>query len=166
MAWKEWAARIGGYALAPYTGGASIAIGEGIAQGLHNNEAIKEADATTQAATQQGVQAQQGALQRAGDVYTQQRQDTQNLANAPYQTLGSLMGINIPSLGAPAGNVPTSNDPTGWGVGLHPRQPGEPLTVQPGNYDFAPGFTGQTLAGLVNWQNAAKAKTGSAYKRA
>ena len=112
MAWKEWAARIGGYAAAPWTGGASIAIGEGLAQGFKANDAINDAKDTQEAATQQGLQRQQSALQTAGDVYGQQRADTQNLAGQPYQTLGSLMGMNIAPIGAPAGNVPMTPPPT------------------------------------------------------
>ncbi len=166
MGWGEWVARIGGYVAAPFTGGASIPIGEGIAQGLHNNDAIKQADQTQQAATQQATQAQQRAMQTAGDVYGQQRQDTQNLAVAPYQTLGSLMGINIPSLGAPMGNVPTTASPSGRKPGLNPADQVAPMSVQPGDYNFAPGFSGQTLAQLVNWQNKAKANSASSYKRA
>ncbi len=166
MGWGEWAARIGGYALAPWTGGASIAIGEGIAQGLHSKDAVKDATATQQAATNQAVDKQQTALRTAGDVYGQQRQDTQNLAGIPYQTLGGLMGLNIPSIGAPMGNVPTTANPSGRPRGLMPADQVAPMSVQPGNYDYAPGFTGQTLAQLVDWSNNAKNKTGSSYKRA
>ena len=129
MGWGEWAARIGGYVAAPFTGGASIAIGEGIAQGLHNKGAVDKADATQQAATQQGLQQQQRALQTAGDVYGQQRADTQNLAGQSFQTLGGLMGMNIQPIGPPVGAMPSTASPTGMPTGLVAANQTRPLGV-------------------------------------
>ncbi len=170
MGWGEWAARIGGYALAPFTGGASVPIGEGIAQGLHSNAAVKDATATQQAATQQAVGQQQSALRTAGDVYGQQRQDTQNLAGIPYQTLGGLMGMNIPAIGPAAGNVPSTASPMGFQRGLVPASEAPPLGVQQGNFLLpagAPQGMPTTLAQLAALAPAtAKAKSTSGYKRA
>ncbi len=137
-----------------------------VVRGVTANSALNNAQASQQAATDAAMARNDQANQRIGDVYQQQRQDTQNLANVPYQTLGSLMGMNIANIGPATGNIPTTVNPTGRPRGLMPADQVAPMSVQPGNYDFAPGFTGQTLAQLVDWQKNAKAKTSSSYKRA
>lgn len=119
MGWGEWVARIGGYAAAPFTGGASIPIGEGIAQTLGNREAIADANQTQQQATQQALGLQQGAQQTNLAALNQQRADYQHQANAPYQTLAGLAGITIPNVGS-----------IGWGgpqmSGQGPQAPTQP----------------------------------------
>lgn len=136
MSWTSWIPRIAGYVAAPFTGGVSIPIGEGIAQGVTAHDAINKADATQQAGTAQAMAPQQQATRASGDAYTQQRADTQNLFGQPYQTLGSLMGLNIAPIGAPMGSVPTSNNPNGGPASF---RVGGPLTVQPGNWTPTPG---------------------------
>ncbi len=104
MSWKSWTARIVGYGLAPFTGGASIPIGEGIAQGIGSNKAIDEANAAQQAGTDRAVAEQQRASGIASDVYNQQRNDlapwTQQGGQAA-NTLGGLLGFTptAPSAG-------------------------------------------------------------------
>jgi hypothetical protein len=102
MGWGSWALRLGGYALAPWTGGASALAGEAVAQGMENRGAIDDANADQQAATDRALDLQRGA-QRTH----QQRADTNNLFGTPYRTLGSLMGIDIQPIG------PMSFDDTG-----------------------------------------------------
>jgi len=99
MGWEEWAARIGGYALAPFTGGASAIVGEGIAQGLRGKDAINQAQQAQQQATDDAMRRNDHALGVSGDIYNQQRADMNQLFMPGYQTLGSLMGIPVASIG-------------------------------------------------------------------
>jgi hypothetical protein len=125
MGWKAWAARIGGYAAAPWTGGASIAIGEGLAQGLDRHEAVSEAREQQQAGTDRAQQRLDTAQAIQGNVYNQQRQDYQSLANAPYQALGGLMGLSIPSIGPVAFAGQQSQTPgPGFRGGMNGLEPG------------------------------------------
>lgn len=108
MSWKSWAARIGGYAAAPWTGGASIAVGEGIAQGLEGNEAIDDANQAQQQATNQAVAEQQKASGISADVYQQQRADLapyRDLGGQAFSTLGGLMGFSQAAAAAPTTSV-------------------------------------------------------------
>ncbi|HEX2594698.1 MAG TPA: hypothetical protein VHL34_24560 [Rhizomicrobium sp.] len=100
MSWKAWVPRIAGYALAPWTGGASIAIGEGIAQGVSSNEAVDKANAQQQAGTDAAMAEQRRASGIASDVYQQQRNDL-----APYRDMG---GQAASTLGGLLGFAPTA----------------------------------------------------------
>lgn len=53
-AWS-WVARIGGYVAAPFTGGASIPIGEAVAQGISNQEASSKANQQLQAGNDKAI---------------------------------------------------------------------------------------------------------------
>lgn len=134
MGWKSWAARIGGYAAAPWTGGASIPVGEAIAQGIESHGAVNTANQQQQAGTREAGE-RLGAAQTANaELYNQQRQDYQNLANAPFQTLGGLMGMAIP-------NIEPVNTSTGM-IATHPMPMGRlriPEGAAPGSMLGAPG---------------------------
>src|SRR5678815_2598814 len=96
MSWKAWVARAAGYGLAPFTGGASIPIGEGIAQGISGNEAIDTANAQQQAGTDRAVAEQQRASSVASDIYSQQRNDLapwREQGGQAANTLGGLLGF-------------------------------------------------------------------------
>lgn len=98
MGWLSGLARIGGYALAPFTGGASIPIGEAVAQGIGSHDAVKKATGQ-QAASVAGAQQRLDAAGRtAGNVLNQQRGDYQSFANLPFQTLAQLSGIQVPDV--------------------------------------------------------------------
>ena len=113
MSWKSWAARIGGYAAAPWTGGASIPIGEAIAQGIGAHEAINKAEKQQAAGTT-------AANATIGQTYNQQRADYQNQANRPLQSLAQMSGIQIPDVGPVALNGGTLNAPS---AGVMPQSP-------------------------------------------
>lgn len=117
--WGDWEKRI--KQLLP--------LGADIFRGINAKSALKDAQKTEQAATQQALKSQQAALQTAGDVYKQQRADTQNLAGQSFQTLGGLMGMNIAPIGAPTGAVPSTASPTGMPTGLVPASQTRPLQV-------------------------------------
>lgn len=91
----KWGARIGGYALAPVTGGASIPIGESIAQGIGNYEASGEANKAIQAGAAQGI-----------DTYNQAFQPYMNMGGQAANTLSGLMGFT--PMSASAQGMPTS----------------------------------------------------------
>lgn len=164
MSWKSWIPRIAGYGLAPFTGGASIAIGEGIAQGIGNSEAINTANQQQQAATQQ-------AQRIGGDVYTQQRADAQNLFGQPYQTLGGLLGMNIAPIGAPGGQVQTTANPAGFPRGLVENSPPQIRPgIKPGSINTGltplPVQTAATLNDLRKLASKSKSTSGYAKARA
>jgi hypothetical protein len=162
MSWSSWIPRIVGYAAAPFTGGASIAIGEGIAQGIGNKQALDKAKGEQQAATLEAQKQQQLANMASGDTLTQQRADAQNLFGQPYQTLGGLLGMNIAPIGAPTGTVMTSAAPTGMPAGL---VTGRTPQVQPAWMPQTPsdlsggGLRGGTLASLAMQATPANAKS-------
>lgn len=170
MGWGSTLARIGGYlgyavpGIGPVLGQITSGIGEGIAQGIDNKGALDKQQAQLQAGTDK-------AARTAGDVYAQQRADTQNLFGQPYQTLGGLMGLNIAPIGAPMGNVPTTAAPTGHPAGLQPAT--QPLQVWPGVpgtpsdlVPFRPGESPATLAQLNQLSSGgAQARSASSYGR-
>jgi hypothetical protein len=80
-AWS-WVARIGGYAAAPFTGGASIPIGEAIAQGISSNEATDKQNEQLQAGNQAAM-----------DVYGKTLQPAVDRGNAAGSTLAMMMGL-------------------------------------------------------------------------
>jgi len=136
--WASWISR-----LAPVATTAA-----GIVQGVQNSKAIDKANQEQKAATQAAMQIQQQAQQRAGDVYQQQRADTQNLFGQPYQTLGGLLGMNIAPIGPANGRIPTSAQPAGVPAALAPNVPMQaPYPGSPSN--------GQPLQGapIGLWQN-------------
>ena len=98
MSWQSWVARIGGYAAAPWTGGASIPIGEAIAQGINANEGVDKAVGQQGAATASANQRLDAAGGVNKQVFDSQRRDFQSLANAPYQSLAQMSGIDIPNI--------------------------------------------------------------------
>lgn len=96
-AWS-WVARIGGYAAAPWTGGASIGIGEGIAQGLENNDAAKKANEQLQAGNDKAI-----------GLYGQTFAPYLNAGAQASNTLAGMMGFT-PSPAAQT-TAPTGVDP-------------------------------------------------------
>ncbi len=118
MSWKSWLPRIAGYGLAPFTGGASIPIGEGISQAVGNNEAIDQANAQQNAATDKATAEQQRATGIASDVYDTQRADLapyRDMGGQAFTTLGGLMGFSpsatAPSTAPPARTATTTIPP-------------------------------------------------------
>lgn len=116
--WKAWLPKVKEF----------LPLASDLVRGITANSALNKANKQQQEATDKALKINQGALETAGNVYQQQRQDTQNLANIPYQTLGNLMGITIPDIG-PASNVVTSASPTGNPTGLVPASQTRPLGV-------------------------------------
>lgn len=112
-------------------------VGAQVYGGLNTRSALKQAQEQQQAGTQAAMQIQNQALNRAGDIYNQQRADTQNLFGQPYQTLGGLIGLNIAPIGPANGRIPTSAQPTGVPTGLNPNvpltepYPGAPAAAEP-----------------------------------
>lgn len=103
MGWQSWLSRGIGYGLAPFTGGLSAGIGEGIAQGIDASKGIDKAVGQQTAATAGAQQRLDAAGQTAGNVLNQQRNDFQSFANAPFQTLAQLSGVSIPNVQPMAG---------------------------------------------------------------
>jgi hypothetical protein len=133
MAW-EWVARIGGYAAAPFTGGASIPVGEAIAQGISSHKAAGKAEEQLQGANQQAVDLYGQAL----GPFVQQGQQASN-------TLGGLMGFAPAPAGAPGGLASMGRSTTG--ATMYPngttgriRPPDAPVT---GQAQARPGSLGQ-----------------------
>jgi hypothetical protein len=128
---------------------AAAQLGAPIAEGIIGHNAINAANKASQQATNQALQINAQAHRTAGDVYNQQRADTQNLFGQGYQTLGGLLGMNIAPIGPMAG-IQTSANPSGAGTGLHS---GSPQT--PGSYgplipsDLTPAAPGAQLAKQV-----------------
>jgi len=100
----KWGARIGGYALAIPTGGASIPIGEAIAQGIGNHQAAGEANKALQQGVTQGV-------------------DTYNQAFGPYMHMGSQAANTLSGL---MGFAPASTSAPGMGASAPPATTGRP----------------------------------------
>lgn len=97
----KWGARIGGYIAAPYTGGASIGIGESIAKGIGNHQAASKANEQLQAGNTQAM-----------DVYKQSFAPYTNLGSQAANTLGGLMGFAPSSSMAPiASMAPQATEP-------------------------------------------------------
>ena len=124
MNWKEALTRIGGYAGAvgvtlagqPQLAPLIISGTEAAAQGMGSNRAIDQAVGQQQAGTNEALQRVGAAQTQNGVTVNQSRQDYQNLANVPYQTLGSMLGISIPNvrpLDTSAGNMAANPHPTG-----------------------------------------------------
>ncbi len=160
MSWQSWAVRIGGYAAAPFTGGASIPIAEGIAQGIGNNEAIDSANAQQQQATDRAVAEQQRATGISGDVYNQQRADLapyRELGGQAFSTLGGLMGFSGGGGGqseapaAPAIRTAPLVDPVT--TGRHPTE----------NAQMTGTFAGPRGGTLADIQQGAVAQRQSSY---
>lgn len=98
MSWQSWLARGVGYGLAPFTGGASIPIGEAAAQGINASQGVNKAVDQQGAAVANAQQQLAQAGQTAGNVLNQQRADFQSFANVPFQTLAQLSGVSIPNV--------------------------------------------------------------------
>lgn len=149
-------------------------VGAQLYGGINTNKALKNAQAQQQAGTAAATAIQNQALQRSGDIYNQQRADTQNLFGQPFQTLGGLMGLNIAPIGPANGRIPTSTQPTGEPTGLNPNVPmTEPYPGKPGAADplvGVPVTAGMTLKELAALGSRKKSQTsygsGAAKERA
>lgn len=138
-------------------------VGAQVVGGLSNRSALKAAKSEQQAGTAAATQIQNEALQRSGDIYNQQRADTQNLFGQPFQTLGGLMGLNIAPIGPANVRMPTSAQPTGVPDGLNPNVPiTAPYPGKPGAADplvGVPVTAGATLKELAALGSRRKSQT-------
>jgi len=153
MGWGKWAVLIGGGVLAPFTGGASMAIAAPIAAGLDQKEKMDEAKKVQEAATAQAQaaitnaytgqsSATGGATSSGGAIgglntAAQALTPYSQLGNQGANALSTLMGFGgtTPPLTAPAAAAPT-------GTAMPPSMPSGEL----GGH--------QTLASLVTDDNA------------
>ena len=104
----KWVARGAGYAFAPVTGGASVALGEGVAQYLGNSQATDKANDAIQKGAQEGIA-----------TYTNAFAPYMNLGAQSSNTLAGLMGMRPTT--TPEGTI--GGGPAllpGDGQGLHP----------------------------------------------
>lgn len=78
------------------------------------NSAVTNANKAQQAGTDQALRRLDQSNRINADVYNQQRQDYQGLANAPFQTLGGLLGIPIPAIAPMASAAAVTDAPPGF----------------------------------------------------
>lgn len=121
MNWKSIVAMGAGYALAPWTGGLSIGVGNAIAGGLEANDAKNTL-------VKQGQQ-DQATLAQSNHASNARLQPFTDLGTGAVNTLGQLYGIAMPTGGAGATpSTPTAPLPTE--VTGRVRPPGTPSEGQ------------------------------------
>ncbi len=141
-AWS-WVARIGGYAAAPFTGGASIPVGEAVAEGLSHSAANDKANEQLQAGNNQAI-----------DLYKQTYAPYLNAGSQASSTLAGLMGFS-PS---PTGQATPAAAPAPVAA-AEPVEAPKPYQGQSGGHGY--GMTG----GLDTLQSlAARQPTQSSYR--
>jgi hypothetical protein len=145
-AWS-WVARIGGYAAAPFTGGASIPIGEGIAQGISANEATNKQNEQLQAGNQAAM-----------DVYSKTLQPAVDRGNAAGSTLAMMMGLpQTPQAQAPTANVEAPPLPI-------TQEPKEPSGMVRPDMRAIPGLPPTELAAMRGRLASLNQPSASSYK--
>ncbi len=185
MGWTDYLGTIAGGALAPFTGGASLAIGAAIDQGRKADKAIGQAATTQNQAIDKALAAQNQSIGQAGEVFRNNYADTRNLYQPFYGagtgSLGALMGL----MGVSSGPMPESallSSPSmssggaqaGPPMSMTSRGPGMPEamheitgTAVPRSSVEAQAQPGGTLASLGQQaaQQQAQQQTSSGYVR-